>query len=93
MDQLLTDVEGKSVSKVIDCLSEIIREYGRIIRNTNQGFLTLTIALGTYISALENYSLEFDKTWDDLIKRTEETVKQIDETADKLKEKDLSYIK
>ena len=38
-------------------------------------------------------ALEFDKTWDELTKQTEKAMKQVEDTTEQLKEKDLTYIK
>ena len=92
IDQLLTDAMGKPAPKMVSCLGEIGQEYGRIIKNLNRGFLTIFIALTSYTSALENYSLEFDKTWDDLTKRAEKATKKVEKKTEQLKKKDFSYI-
>jgi len=46
-----------------------------------------------YVSALENYALEFDKTWDNLIEQIKKQREKTEETTKELRKINLSYIK
>jgi len=89
----LGKLHSKGANEKVGLLSSTVKEYGTIAIAQNDKFVSALGSLMHYVSALENYALEFDKTWDDLLKQTEKMTQQIGETTARVANKQLDYIK
>lgn len=69
------------------------RDESSIENKISESKTELIESLLLYVSALENYALEFDKTWDSLLQQMKKQTEKFEETTKQLKKANLRYIR